>query len=252
MLVFVASLSNAQKTAIIHDDHAQLRKLGSFTSIKVSSAIDLYLTQAGNCQVAVSAANEEYRDKIITVVEGSTLIIKMQDRDGWCFFCWGNTKAKAYLSVKELDALMASGATNVHLMNKLEMNKLKIKLAGASDLKGDMKVENLSIEVSGASDYKGQVEAKNMSIEASGASKVELSGTVDDLSLEVSGASDAKLYNLIAKGAMVNASGASTANVNVSQLIKAESSGASSINYKGHATVKEISNSGASKIKHRD
>jgi hypothetical protein len=244
---------NAQNTSLIHDDHAQLRKLGNFTSIKVSSAIDLYLTQAGNCQVAVSAANEEYRDKIVTVVEGGTLIIKMQDRDGWFNWkSWGNTKAKAYVSVKELDALMASGATNVHLMNQLEMNKLKLKLAGASDLKGDMKVGNLSIEVSGASDYKGQVEAKNMSIEASGASKVELSGMVDDLSLEVSGASDAKLYNLIAKGAVVNASGASTANINVSQLIKAEASGASSINYKGQATVKEILNSGASKIKHRD
>ena len=76
-------------------------------------------------------------------------------------------------------------------------------------------------------------------------------GTVDDLSLEVSGASDAKLYGLVSKGAVVHASGASHAQLNVTEMLKAQSNGASNIDYKGNPNVKETT-SGASSIKHRN
>ncbi len=252
-LVIIGLVANAQKSGLIHDDHAQIRKVSSFTAIKVSSAIDLYLTQSNNCQVAVSASNEDYRNKIVTEVEGGTLIIRIENNNGWFNWkTWGDSKAKAYVSVKDLDAITGSGATNIHLVTKIESPKLKVKLSGASDMKGDIQAGAMTVQVSGASDYKGQLEAKSLVIDASGASNLELAGNVDDLSVEVSGASDAKLYNLVAKGAIVHASGASTVNVNVSQLLKAEASGASNINYKGEASVKEMSNSGASSIKHRN
>ncbi len=54
------------------------------------------------------------------------------------------------------------------------------------------------------------------------------------------------------KGAIVHASGASNANVTVSQLLKAEASGASNINYKGDPSVRESNSSGASNIRHRN
>lgn len=243
----------AQKTSVIHDKNVQVRKVGDFTAIKVSSAIDLYLTQSSTNQVAVSASNEENRDRIITVVEGGTLIIKMSDQDGWWSWKkWSDTKAKAYVSVKDLDALSAAGASNIHFVNKIESPKLKIKLAGASDIKGEVEAGYISMELSGASDYKGILTAKSFSLDASGASHIQLNGKVDDLSIVVSGASDADLFNLESKGAIIEASGASTANVNVSQLIKADASGASSINYKGDARVQESKNSGASSIRHRN
>jgi membrane carboxypeptidase/penicillin-binding protein PbpC len=68
----------------------------------------------------------------------------------------------------------------------------------------------------------------------------------------LSGASDAKLYDLLSKGAIVKASGASTVNMQVSKLLKAQASGASNINYKGTAIVKEMNSSGASSIRHKD
>ena len=253
LLVLLSMQVKAQKSSVIHDNFAQVRKVSGFTAVKVSSAIDLYLTQSSSNQVAVSANNDENRDRIVTEVVGGTLIIKMSENDGWWSWKrWSNSKAKAYVSVKELDALTASGATNIHLVNKMESPKLKIKLSGASDMKGEIEAGFVSIEISGASDYKGQLNAKSVSLDASGASTIELTGNADDLSVEVSGASDAKLFNLFVKGAIVNASGASIANINVSQLLKADASGASNINYKGEARVQESRNAGASSIKHRN
>jgi len=244
--------SFAQKNALIHDSHAQVRPVGNFSSIKISSGIDLYLTQSDNCQVAVSANTDEVRDKIQTNIEGETLVIKLENSYGWSWNKWSNPKMKAYVSVKTLNELIGSGATNIQLLSKIESAKLTIKLSGASDLKGDVEAGLLMVNLSGASDLNAKVSANSIMLEASGASTAELNGVVDDISVDLSGASDAKLYDLLSKGAIVKASGASTVNMQVSKLLKAQASGASNINYKGTAIVKEMNSSGASSIRHKD
>jgi len=252
ILISSCNLNAQDKTAVVYDNHAQVRKVPNFNAISVSSAIDLYLTQSNANEVAVSASEEEIRDHIITEVVGGTLIIRLGENGTWFSWKkWGNYKTKAYVSIKEIDALTASGASNVHLVNTIETPKMRIKLSGASDFRGDIKGGTLDYTLSGASEYKGQVTANNILINGSGASNIELNGTVDDLSLEVSGASDAKLYGLVSKGAVVHASGASHAQLNVTEMLKAQSNGASNIDYKGNPNVKETT-SGASSIKHRN
>jgi uncharacterized protein YaiE (UPF0345 family) len=251
-MVFLCAQTNAQKASLIYDDHAQVRQIGSFKAIKVSSGIDLYLTQAESCAVAVSASDNDIRNRIQTIVEGETLVIKLKNANGWSWSKWGNYKMKAYVSVKELNALLGSGAVNIFLLSKIVTPTLNVKLSGASDFKGEIDAAVLSVNVSGASDFNAQVNASSMILEASGASNIEMNGIVDDISIDLSGASDAKLYDLYAKGAVVKVSGASTANVQVSKLLKAQASGASNINYKGDAIVREMNSSGSSSIKHKD
>jgi hypothetical protein len=254
LLLLVGFVVNAQENkSIVYDENAQQRKVPSFTAISVSSAIDLYLTQSNKNEVAVSATNDEIRDHIITEVVGGTLIIRLGDKGTWFSWRkWGNYKTKAYVSIKDIDALTASGASTVHLVNTIESPKMRIKLSGASDFKGNIKAGVLMYQLTGASDYKGEVIANSIDIDGSGASSIELTGNVDDLAVEVSGASDAKLYNLTAKGAILRASGASNIGVTVTEILRANSSGASDINYKGNPNVKESNTSGASSIRRRN
>ena len=253
-MLLVGFVVNAQENkSIVYDENAQQRKVPSFTAISVSSAIDLYLTQSNKNEVAVSATNDEIRDHIITEVVGGTLIIRLGDKGTWFSWRkWGNYKTKAYVSIQDIDALTASGASNVHLVNTIESPKMRIKLSGASDFKGNIKAGVLMYQLTGASDYKGEVSANSIDIDGSGASSIELIGKVDDLAIEVSGASTAKLYNLTAKGALLRASGASNIGVTVTEILRASSSGASDINYKGNPTVKESNTSGASSIRRRN
>jgi hypothetical protein len=254
LLLLAGFVVNAQENkSIVYDENAQVRKVSSFTAISVSSAIDLYLTQSNKNEVAVSATNDEIRDHIITEVVGGTLIIRLGDKGTWFSWRkWGNYKTKAYVSIKDIDALTASGASTVHLVNTIESPKMRIKLSGASDFKGNIKAGVLMYQLTGASDYKGEVIANSIDIDGSGASSIELIGKVDDLAIEVSGASDAKLYNLTAKGAILRASGASNIGVTVTEILRASSSGASDINYKGNPNVKESNTSGASSIRRRN
>ena len=253
VLLTSCNINAQQKTAIVYDDNVQVRNVANFNAIRVSSAIDLYLTQSTSNKVAVSASSDEIRDHIITKVEGGVLIIRLGENGTWFNWKkWGNYKTKAYVSIKDIDAITASGASDVHLINTIESPKIRIKLSGASDMKGDISGGTILYDISGASDCKSSVDANKIVISGEGASKIELSGRVDDLSVVISGASDAKLYNLISKGAILKSSGASNIQATVTELLKANSLGASSIDYKGNPSVKESNTSGASSIRHKN
>ena len=202
--LFIAFVAQAQtKMSVIYDENVQVRKLPNFTSIRVSNAIELYISQSNKTEVAVSAKSEEYRNRIITEVNGGTLIIRMADNKWWK---WGNEdyRVKAYVSVKDLYAITASGATNIKIVNGLSSEKLKINLEGASDLKGDIKAGTLMADLSGASSLKGTLQANALSVKGSGACAFEVSGSGDDLILDVSGASSVKMYDYLVKGASVD------------------------------------------------
>ena len=252
--LFIALTLQAQnKMGVIYDDNVEVRKLPNFTSIRVSNAIELFISQSNKTEVAVSATSEEYRNRIITEVVGGTLIIRMANNySRW--WKWGNEdyRIKAYVSVNELLSLTGSGATNIKIVNGLSSEKLKINLSGASDLKGDIKAGTLIADLSGASSFKARVQANAFSVKGSGACDFEVAGSGDDLIVDVSGASSVKMYDYLVKAASVEVSGASSVKLNVYAMLKARATGASSVDYKGPVTNKNIQSSGASSVRHRD
>lgn len=252
-LVLIAFVAIAQnKMGVIYDENVQVRKVPNFTSIRVSNAIELYISQSNKTDVAVSAKSEAYRNKIITEVEGGTLIIRMEDNYKWWKWNSEDYKAKVYVSVKELYALNGAGATNIKIINGLNAEKFKINLSGASDLKGEIKARTLLTDLSGASSLKATIHANALSVKGTGASSFDVIGAGDDLIVDVSGASTVKMNDYIVKGASVEASGASSVKVHVEDMLKVNATGASSIDYKGAASIKEMHSSGASSVKHKN
>jgi len=251
-LLMAFTLQAQNKMGVIYDENVQVRKLPNFTSIRVSNAIELFISQSNKTEVAVSASSDEYKNRIITEVVGGTLIIRMADNySRW--WKWGNEdyRIKAYVSVNELYAITGSGATNIKIVNGVNAEKLKITLSGASDMKGDIKAGTLLADLSGASSFKGTVQANAFSVKGSGACNFDISGAGEDLIVDVSGASSVKMFDYLVKGASVDASGASSVKLNVSGMLKPHATGASSIDYKGNAIIKEMQSSGASSVRHK-
>lgn len=225
-LFTIVSLRSFSQETIINDKNAELRNVSGFNAIKVSGAIEVYLSQ-GNEAVAVSASEEKFRDNIKTEVVNGTLKIYYDGNH----ISWNkdNMKLKAYVSVKNLNALEASGASDYKINGVLNFETVSVKLSGASELEGNVNIGNLRVDLSGASDLK-------------------INGTVQNLNIEASGASDVKSYDLVAEACSVKASGASDIKITVNKEITAHASGASSVYYKGNAVVKESRSSGASSI----
>ena len=103
--------------------------------------------------------------------------------------------------------------------------------------------------MSGASDLKGVLTVTgDLSIRLSGASDITISGAADKVIIDVSGASDVKAFDFTANTCFVDASGASTVRITADKEMSVKLSGASTVNYKGNATIRDIKTSGASSI----
>jgi hypothetical protein len=225
-LFLFATISVAQQT-MITDANVQQRTLnGSFNAIKVSGGIDLYLSQYETESVAVSASEDQFRERIKTVIENGTLKIYY---DGDKMWNKGNKKLKAYVSFKNLENLTASGASDVVIAGSIAVPALRIDCSGASDFKGAVKVDKLTIELSGASDAK-------------------ISGSASEVSIQSSGASDVKAYELVTDNCTAKASGASDINITVNKELNVHVSGASDVFYKGSAVIRDMHTSGASTV----
>ena len=229
--LLISFFAGAQE--VINDANAQPRNVGAFTRVDISNAFDVYLSQGNENAVAVSASDPEFRDKITTRVENGTLHIEFNgDKNFWRGLKNNKMNLKAYISFKTLEQLSVSGACNVKIMNELSADKLKIRLSGASDLKGKITAKFLEVNLNGASD-------------------ITLNGVVENLNVSASGASDYKGYDLQTSYCIADASGASSVQVTVNKELNAKASGASDIGYKGTGAVVDVRTSGASSIKKR-
>ena len=228
VLVVAAAFAAVAQKEIVNDPNAEERIIsGSFNSIKISGGIDLFLSQSDNEAVAVSAAENKFKDAIKTEVINGRLKIYYDGDKGWNSI--KNKKLKVYISFKNLDNLVASGACDVQVSGSINVPSLALKMSGASDFKGCIKVGDLKIELSGASDIK-------------------ICGIATTVSIESSGASDVKGYDLVTDFCTAKASGASDINITVNKELSVNANGASDIYYKGEAVIKEMHSGGASSV----
>jgi hypothetical protein len=225
-VLMMAWFLSSSQTKEVNDPNAQERSVRGFNSIKVSHAIDLYLSQSDNEVVAVSASKIEYRERIKTEVQDGVLKIWYDHEKKWTR---GDRKLKAYVSFKALNKLNASGACDVRVT-------------------GILKANDLEINMSGASDFEGAVEASSLVVDLSGASDVTVSGTTTNLKIEVSGASEFKGYDLQTENCSAKASGASDIKITVNKELSAHASGASGVYYKGNGVIRDMKSNGASSV----
>jgi hypothetical protein len=210
----------------VNDPNAEVRNVKGFHAIKVSHAIDLFLSQSDREVVAVSASTDEYTNRIKTEVENGVLNIWYDNPPKWSR---GDKKLKAYISFKTLDRLNASGASDIRVTGTIKANELDINMSGASDFDGDIQVNSLMVDLSGASD-------------------MTVKGSATSLKIEVSGASEFKGYDLQTDNCSARASGASDIRVTVNKELNAQASGASGVHYKGSGVIRDLKTNGASSV----
>lgn len=225
LFVWTALTAGAQKT--VYDANAEPRQVGDFKSIQLSNAFTVLITQGSESGVAVSAADKDLIGNIITKVENGVLKISFDNNQKWTR---KNPNLKAYISVKTLERIKASGACDIKIDGTLNASSLTVEMSGASDLTGKINVSNtLDVKLSGASD-------------------LTLTGIADQAKIDVNGASEVKAYDFSTSNCSIEASGASSVQITVDKELSAQISGASSVRYKGTANIKDIKTSGASSI----
>jgi len=229
--VFATSVI-AQNT-VVNDKNAVVRNVSGFHAIQISHGIDLYLAQGNNEGVAISATNEKYRSNIKTEVIDGVLKIFYDDAGTNVHISWnGNRQMKAYVTVKDITMLGASGGSDVYIQ-------------------GQLHASNLDLRLSGGSDFSGAVDISKLIVNASGGSDVKISGKAASLSVDANGGSDFHGYDLSSDNCDVDASGGSDVYVTVNKEMNVSASGGSDVSYKGNGVIRNSSASGGSGVKKR-
>jgi Putative auto-transporter adhesin, head GIN domain len=193
-----------------------------FTRLEVSSAFVVNVT-FGETPALTLSVDRAAEDHLRVGVVGDALRIGLESR-----VTLSNVTLEAEVVAPLLQAIHGSGASEIHVAD-LASTALQIDLSGASLLNGTLDVEVVTIDLSGAS-------------------ALEVSGRAARLEGEASGASHLFVIDLPLATLDVELSGASSAEVNVSESLVADLSGASSLRYRGEPSEVNTTTSGASSV----
>jgi len=201
------------------------RKTDSFTGIKVSSGIDVYLKQGDNVTVTVEA-DENLHEYILTEVRGGVLNVytEYNIRDA--------ERKRVYVTMKEINSVKTTSAGDVFGETPISTDRLELTASSAGDIKLETHAKDIDIDISSSGD-------------------ISLSGETDMLKADLSSAGDLKAYDLKAREADVSVSSAGDADINVSERISARASSAGDINYKGDPKYVDAHSSSAGGIHRR-
>src|SRR5690606_37540438 len=179
-----------------------------FDRLEMGSAFKITVEEGSVFKISARGDRRNIND-LKVYKTGSTLVIKYDES--------ANRKHETYIRIKMpvLKGVNFSGATESVIEDFESDESLDVNLAGASVCQID-------------ADY------KNMNIVLSGASKLYLSGDGDAIEANISGASTLKGFNYDIREVLLNASGASNAEVSVSDKLSVTANGASEVFYKGN------------------
>jgi len=218
----------AQNT-VVNDKNAEIRNVTGFHGVKVSGGIDLYINQGSAEGVAVSANEVKYRNNIKTEVENGILKIYYDGGMGIHVNFGGARNMKAYVTIKDISELQASGGSDIYV-------------------DGSLQSAGLDLHLTGGSDFHGQVDAASFTVRQSGGSDVKVSGKAGSISVDASGGSDFVGYDLVSDNCNIEASGGSDVYITVNKEMNVKASGGSDVSYKGTGVIKNYSTSGSSDV----
>jgi Putative auto-transporter adhesin, head GIN domain len=211
--------SFAQKT--INDANAEKRNVASFHGIDVSTGIELILTKGTTEEVAVSASEIEYRNKIVTEVVNGILKIHYETKTGAINKVNQSKNLKAYVSYKALDQLKVTTGAEVQIDGVLEAKKLELTANTGGIVKGEVNIGDLNVDQNTGS-------------------KITLSGKVDNLEAEGDTGSKFMGENLNTNKCQVEMSTGAGLYISVEKELNVKANTGGYIKYKGNAGIREI------------
>ncbi len=219
MLAFFMAPAFPQKT--INDPNAEKRNVSGFHGIDVATGISLIITEGATEDVAVSAANTEYRDKIITVVENGILKIHYETKMGAINKRYKSKNLKAYVSYKSLDHLYVTTGAEVEINGKLSSISLDL-VANTGGL------------------VKGEIDINSLKVSQNTGSKITLTGKVDKLEAEGDTGSKFIGDNLSTNTCNITVSTGAGVTITVEKELNAKANTGGYIKYKGAGGIREI------------
>lgn len=195
----------------------------TFTEVKVSEGLDVYVTQGNSTAINVEA-DENIIDLIRTDIKNGTLRIHTEKPIG-------RAKAKrVHLTMPRVTRLAASSGADLESTDVIS-------------------AERLVLDSSSGADIHVTVNAGEIECSTSSGSDIRVSGTAEMLIADASSGSDINASDLEVKNCIAEASSGADITVNASQEINARASSGGDIKYSGNPVVVKKNSSSSGHVK---
>ena len=190
-----------------------------FTGIKVSTGIDLYISQGNKNKVTVEA-DENLHDIIITEVENGVLKVYSEKS------IWRAKARKVHVTIKDLSLLKATSGSDVYGKGTINTNEISISATSGADIK--ITVAATSVETSSTS-----------------GADIKIAGTTTNHASSATSGASIGAYQLESKNVIAKATSGADINIYASEKLDAKATSGGDIDFKGNPkSVNKKSNSG--------
>jgi hypothetical protein len=228
MILSISSCSQGQIRKTVYGDKNVIKKdrqVDSFTGIKVSTGIDVFLKQGSN-EVVTVEADENLHEYIMTEVRNGVLDIYTDAN------IRNAERKRVYITMKEINSIRTTSAGDVIGETPVRTDRLELSASSAGNIKLEVYLKEVKINISSSGD-------------------ISLTGEADILEADLSSAGDLNAYDLKVNEANISASSAGDAEINVSEKITARASSAGDINYMGNPKFVDAHSSSAGGVHRR-
>ncbi|WP_298424548.1 head GIN domain-containing protein [uncultured Kordia sp.] len=180
----------------------------TFTKVKASEGLDVYITQSNTQSIEVEA-DENIISLIATDINNGVLTIHTKENIGRA------KSKKIYVSLPEIDKIVSTSGADVYSTDVLVAEDLEVKSNSGADIKIEVKAESVFCSTSSGADIK-------------------ISGTANSLRADASSGSDIHAKDLEVKTCNASASSGADVTVNTSEKLDAKSSSGGDIHYYGN------------------
>jgi len=179
----------------------------SFSGVRVSTGIDVYLKQGDRESISVEA-DENLHEYIVTEIKNGVLNVYTDAN------IRSSEMKRVYVTMKEISSLSTSSAGDLIGETPIKTGNLRLSASSAGDIRLEVYVKNINADVSSSGD-------------------ITLSGEADIVNADLSSAGDLNAFNLKVREADISVSSAGDADVYVTDRLTARASSAGDVNYKG-------------------
>lgn len=194
------------------------RDFSEFDAIELSGAFDATIRH-GDAHTVELTGPEDEREKYDVYQSGRTLVIDYEGRRKFDF------------KLKDIDAEPVRITVTVTKLQSVEAvgyGRLRLE---------DLNTDDLYIDLKGPIRARGVLTSRNITINMTGSAEADFSGTAESLNADIKFASRLDADNLEVTNAEIEASGASTAEVNVTGNLQIEERLGSNVEYRGNPRV---------------
>ena len=204
--------------------------VSDFNSIETEIVGNIEILQSSRTTLSANG-DKDLIDLLSVKVEDNKLKLSMEGKNK--YKKWNNRRPRLtiYISTPQLSEIKSEGVGNIKLMEKFEINELKIDSEGV----GNISAQHLTADF--------------LKIKSEGVGNISMKGTVNNLEINTEGVGNINTEELKAKHARVISEGVGNVSCHASESVEIESDGIGNVTYYGNPQTKKIEKNGLGKVR---